>query len=419
MIPVEHVSERPLVPGASSALEKVIAGLAESLPPGTAFEFQLPDRPLMRVGSGEVTFRVVARNERAVSALKSMDEIAIGEAYLFGDLDIDGDLVGALDLRNSLHDRHVLAYLWSTYGQRIFYGQTKRDRKWISEHYDTDPEFYLTFLDERFRCYSHGYFESDDEPLGDGMQRKLSTAFRSCELQPGWRVLDIGAGWGAFTQYAGERGVHVTSLTISEESEKYCNDLIARKDLPCEVVREHFLEYKSQQPYDAIVNLGVTEHLPDYPATLKQYRRLLKSGGRVYADACASRTKFPFSSFVLKYVWPGNATPLHLASYMDAVSETPFEICMIQNDRHSYLLTTKKWAENLDRHHDAIVARWGEMLYRRFRLYLWGCVHCFATDSVTAYRWMMQLPEGVRERTSFVRQTPAGVVRGIRQALRF
>ncbi|HEV2577004.1 MAG TPA: class I SAM-dependent methyltransferase [Acidobacteriaceae bacterium] len=419
MIPVEHAPERPLMPAAPSALEKVLAGLAASLPAGTAFEFQLPDRPLVRVGSGEVTFRVVARNERAVRALKSMDEIGIGEAYLFGDLDIDGDLVAAMDLRNSLHDRHVLAYLWSTYGQRIFYGQTKRDRQWIHEHYDTDPEFYLTFLDERYRCYSHAYFENDDEELGVAMERKFETAFRSCNLQPGWRVLDIGAGWGAFTQYAGERGVHVTSLTISAESEKYCNELIARCHLPCEVVREHFLEYQSREPFDAIINFGVTEHLPDYPRTFKQYQCLLKPGRRVYADACASRTKFPFSSFVLKYVWPGNTTPLHLASYLDAMSETPFEICMIQNDRHSYLLTAKRWAENLDRKREEIVARWGEMLYRRFRLYLWGCVHCLTTDSITAYRWLMQLPAGSTERTTFVRQTPAGMVRAVKRALRF
>jgi cyclopropane-fatty-acyl-phospholipid synthase len=419
MIPLEDAPERPLAPVAPSTLEKIIARLAASLPPGTAFEFQVPDRSLMRVGSGEVTFRVVARNERAVSALKSMDEIAIGEAYLFGDLDIDGDLVAALDLRNSLHDPHLLAYLWSTYGQRIFYGQTKCDRQWIHEHYDTDPEFYLAFLDERFRCYSHAYFENDDEELSAGMERKLATAFRSCELQPGWRVLDIGAGWGAFTQYAGERGVQVTSLTISEESEKYCNELIGRGGLPCEVVREHFLEYQSREPYDAIINLGVTEHLPDYPRTLKQYQRLLKPGGRVYADACASRTKFPFSSFVLKYVWPGNTTPLHLASYLDAVSETPFEILMIQNDRHSYLLTAKKWAEKLDGNREALAARWGEMLYRRFRLYLWGCVHCLSTDSMTAYRWLMQLPAGATERTTFVRQTPAGIVRALTRALRF
>jgi cyclopropane-fatty-acyl-phospholipid synthase len=42
----------------------------------------------------------------------------------------------------------------------------------------------------------------------------------------------------------------------------------------------------------------------------------------------------------------------------------------VYNDRHSYFLTCKAWAENLDTARDEIISRWGEMLYRRFRLYL-------------------------------------------------
>lgn len=392
--------------------------LAASLPPGTAFELQMPGQPLARLGKGTVQFRVVVKNPAGAAALRSLDEMRIGEAYLFGDIDIQGDLVSALDLRNSLTDRHLLAYLWSTYGQVRFFGQTKRDKQWISEHYDTESEFYLTFLDKTARCYSHGYFESESESLDSAIQRKLTTAFTSAGIEPGMRVLDIGAGWGAFTEFAGKRGAHVTSLTISKESEAFCNDLIQRESLPCKVVREHFLEYKSPEPFDAIVNLGVTEHLPDYAGSLAQYRKLVKPGGRVYLDACASRHKFPFSAFVLKYVWPGNATPLHLPSYLDALSETDLELCMVHNDRESYRLTAKYWAESLDANYAHIVERWGEMIYRRFRLYLWGCVQCFATDVVTAYRWMLQVPTDNTAHTPLTRTTPAKILKGLKHAIR-
>jgi cyclopropane-fatty-acyl-phospholipid synthase len=56
------------------------------------------------------------------------------------------------------------------------------------------------------------------------------------------------------------------------------------------------------------------------------------------------------------------------------------------------MLTTKHWAENLDRCRAEVVRRWGERLYRRFRLYLWGCAHVFETDDVTAYRLLLELP---------------------------
>jgi cyclopropane-fatty-acyl-phospholipid synthase len=372
-------------------LRRTLESLSQSLPPGSAFEVKMGSEQV-RIGDGPVRFRVAIHNQRAVSALSSLDEKRIGEAYLDGDITVEGDLMAAFDIRTSLTDRHPLLRLWSVYGQRLFFGQVSSDKQWIHEHYDSESDFYLMFLDKEHRCYSHGYFEEDDEPLSRAIQRKLDTAIEACGIKPGWRVLDIGAGWGAFTERAGKLGAHVTSLTISVESEDYVNELIARENLPCNVVREHLLEYSSNEPYDAIVNLGVTEHLPDYPATLAQYQKLLKPGGRVFLDACASRTKYPFSSFVLSHIWPGNTTPLQLTDYLDALSATPFELVYARNDRHNYLLTTRHWAENLDRHRDEIVARWGERLYRRFRLYLWGCVHAFSNDDVTAYRLLLELP---------------------------
>jgi len=404
-------------PAPLSALEKLISSMGDHLPAGTTFEFRLPDRPLRRAEEGVIKFRLTFRNQRAVDALKSLDEMRIGEAYLFGDLSIDGDLTAALDMRSSLTDKHLLAYLWSNYGQSLFRGQVRSDTSWISEHYDEDSDFYLSFLDEKARCYSHAYFAADDEPLESAVQRKLSTAMDSCGMRPGWRVLDIGAGWGAFTEHAGKRGVHVTSLTISKESETYVNDLIARESLPCRVICEHFLEHRVEEPYDAIVNLGVTEHLPDYAATLQQYQRLLKPGGRVFLDACATQKKHPFSAFTTKYIWPGNSTPLVLSEYLEEVAKTPLELISLVNDRHNYLLTTKAWATNLDRARNEVVRRHGEVLYRRFRLYLWGCVHQFTTREVTAYRMLLELPANNSCHTALKRRTPADWLSGARRRL--
>lgn len=394
-----ELSKAPVAAKAPSPnrLRRILESMATSLPPDSSFEVEL-DGQHIRIGDGRVKFKVAIHNHRGTMALTSLDEKRIGEAYLDGDITVEGDLVAALDLRTQLRDGHPLFYLWSTYGQRLLFGQVNRDKAWIHEHYDNESDFYLLFLDKTHRCYSHGYFEDDEESLERAIRRKLDTAIEACRIQPGSRVLDIGAGWGAFTEHAGTRGVRVTSLTISTESERYVNELILRKGLPCQVVREHFLEYRSDEPYDAIVNLGVTEHLPDYEATLSQYQKLIKPGGRVFLDACASRAKYPFSSFVLSHVWPGNATPLKLADYVDAVAKTPFELMYAQNDRRNYLLTTKRWAENLDRHRDEIIANWGERWYRRFRLYLWGCVHSFSTDDVTAYRLLLELPADVRTR---------------------
>ncbi|MGK2951857.1 MAG: SAM-dependent methyltransferase, partial [Thiobacillus sp.] len=78
------------------------------------------------------------------------------------------------------------------------------------------------------RCYSQAVFAREDEPLEAAQHRKLDFAIDACRLKPGDRVLDVGGGWGSFTEHAGRRGIHVTSLTISEQSEAFLTDLIAR-----------------------------------------------------------------------------------------------------------------------------------------------------------------------------------------------
>lgn len=342
-------------------------------------------------GSGEPAFTLTLRNRAGRAALASLDETRFALAYLRGDVDFEGDVLALLRLRPLVSDRHPMRELWSKVLHPLVFGQARSDEKWVAQHYDAEADFYLLFLDRR-RCYSHGLFESPEESLDDAILRKLDFALEAVGARPGDRVLDIGAGWGTMTEHGGRRGLRVTSLTISQPSEAYVQALIDRQGLPCRVLRRHFLEYREAEPYDAIVNLGVTEHLPDYAASLEQYRRLLKPGGRLYLDACASRVKFPFSSFTYRFVFPGNATPLCLHDYLAEVAKTPFEVLEVHNDRESYRLTCQRWAENLERHRAEIARRWGEPLFRRFQLYLWGCVDAMERDAIGAYRVVLRLP---------------------------
>jgi cyclopropane-fatty-acyl-phospholipid synthase len=378
-------------------LEQFFSRLYEEASGGLPdFEVRIAGRPSLHFGKEEPAFAIAVHNDAGLSAILSGDENRIGGAYMAGALDLDGDMLALYELRNSLRDRHPLLRLWEVRLQPWLFGQVARDKKWISEHYDYDQDFYLLFLDQRFRAYSQGIFADQNEALEDAIERKLEFALQSLRVKPGARVLDIGGGWGAFTQYAGKRDIQVTSLTISQQSELFLQRLIAENQLPCRVLREHFYEHQSAEPYDAIVNLGVTEHLPDYRRSLARYHELLKPGGRIYLDASACREKHDFSSFISRHIYPGNPTPMCLAGYLAQVERSPFEVIELQNDRKSYEWTARRWAGNLDRSREEIVQRWGEAHYRKFRLYLWGTAHAFATNLMSAYRLVLERPAQVR-----------------------
>jgi len=357
------------------------------------FGLRLAGGPRHVFGSAEPAFTLVVQDRNAVAALSTLDLMAIGEAYLAGALDVEGDILRVLSLRDLFRDRHPLLWAWK-FIRPLMYGQVKSDARFIAEHYDEDPDFFLTFLDGRHRCYSQGVFEHDDEPLEAGIRRKLDFALDAIGVREGERVLDVGGGWGAWTEYAGERGIRVTSLTISQASERFINALIQRKKLPCRVLREHLFAHHPAERYDAIVNLGVTEHLPDYGRTLKKYASLLKPGGRVCLDASATRRKYDVSAFFEKHIFSGNGSPVCIHDYLGEVARSPFSVLGVYNDTRNYELTTRHWAERLDAHRDEVERRWGKAQYRRFQVYLWGCVDGFRRDVVQAYRWVLELGGG-------------------------
>src|SRR6202051_4850695 len=56
-----------------------------------AFDIRLPDGSVQYFGQGVPSCHVSANSSKGVRALASLDQIRIGDAYLAGDIDIDGD----------------------------------------------------------------------------------------------------------------------------------------------------------------------------------------------------------------------------------------------------------------------------------------------------------------------------------------
>jgi cyclopropane-fatty-acyl-phospholipid synthase len=358
--------------------------------PTTSFAIRTIEGTTHVLGPDQPAFTITVKDPRGATALAKLDQFAVAVSYLRGWLDLDGDLVKALTMRAFLRDIHPIAWI-SEFLPAMLRGK-EHDRRSIAHHYDEDSEFFLTFLDQRHRCYTEGVFARDDEPLEDAMTRKMDLALEALNVRPGDHVLEVGGGWGAFLEHAAKRGVRVTALTLSRESERFLTELIEREQLPANVVRQHFLGYESKERYDAIVNMGVTEHLPNYRASLHKYAELLKPGGNIYLDALAMRAKRRLSTFMKRYVYPGSSAPLLLHDYLRHVAHSPFQLLSVTDDRHNYYLTCREWAQRLDAAREEIVRRWGEPIYRRFRLFLWGSAAGFDTGLVQAYRWVLHLP---------------------------
>ena len=73
-----------------------------------------------------------------------------------------------LALRELFRDNRDLRFIWR-FIRPIVFGQVKSDKKWIANHYDIGEEFFLLFLDKRYRAYSQAVFKYNAEPLEDAL----------------------------------------------------------------------------------------------------------------------------------------------------------------------------------------------------------------------------------------------------------
>ncbi|TVR84359.1 MAG: hypothetical protein EA405_01795 [Rhodospirillales bacterium] len=96
---------------------------------------------------------------------------------------------------------------------------------------------------------------------------------------------------------------------------------------------------------------------------------------------------------MVRHIYPGNHSFLALDDFINKMHRTPFELIDLHNDRHSYYLTFRQWAQNLEQNKDQIIEQFGRFEYRRFRLYLWGAAHEFAARNLECYRMVLYKPK--------------------------
>ena len=123
------------------------------------------------IGEGEPTFTVNFKKAIPLADLVKSTSLALGEAYMRGDLDIEGNLYEALD--------HFLGQMgkFSTNEsalKKIMFSSTskKNQEKEVTSHYDIGNDFYKLWLDETM-SYSCGYFIHEDDTLYQAQVNKV------------------------------------------------------------------------------------------------------------------------------------------------------------------------------------------------------------------------------------------------------
>lgn len=162
---------------------------------------------------GQPVFSLIFRNSESFDKLMQPSETGLGEAFISGELDVEGDIFAAFDvaewllslqtgLENSIFAKLYRDYLglktWLRKGRKH---SRQRDAASISYHYDLPVEFYEPWLGPTL-LYSTAYFRDPAEELDVAQTDKLDLICRKLDLHPGDRFIDIGCGWGSLAIHA-------------------------------------------------------------------------------------------------------------------------------------------------------------------------------------------------------------------------
>lgn len=338
------------------------------------------------LGDGEPAFDVSIRTAEGMAAVLSLRELAIAEAYMAGDIDFEGDFFAVMALRDVLVDRELFVKAWS-WLKPVLVGRRRCNPGWIAHHYDAD-NIQLLAADTRWHTYTPGIYHDEADTMECGATRKLEAAFEALRLRPGATLLDVGCGWGGFVRYCAERDVKVTAITLSRHQLAFTRELLREEKLAADVSYQDFFSFSPERRFDAISLMGVLEDLSRYAVVAGRLARWVEPDGRIYADFASTHVPFGVSSFITKYVWPGEFRMVYLPGLMRALARSSLEVVEMHNDRRNYRLWVRKVHDRWVEQRDAVLAVADERTWRMFRLLHAGVTATMddSTERATAYR---------------------------------
>lgn len=364
---------------------------------------------------GQPRFTLVLKHP---GALRSMflfpSELALGEAYIYNDFDIEGDIESALELADHLlGESHTLRerLRLSTILRRLpaverpravhqplrFSGAVhskNRDRQAVSYHYDLPTDFYTLFLDRKM-VYSCAYFGTPQDDLDVAQERKLEYICRKLRLRPGDHLLDIGCGWGGLVIYAARHyGVLASGITLSAQQAAMARRLAREEGVEdlCSIEVCDYRDFKSERQFDKLVSVGMFEHVGEdlLPKYFTQAWQLLKPGGVFLNHGIGYSATYHRRgpSFTDRYVFPdGELVPIH--STLRAAELSGFEVKDVESLRQHYCLTLSRWVQRLEAHANQARSLTDDVTYRIWRLYMAGSAHAFRTGRLNLYQSLL------------------------------
>jgi cyclopropane-fatty-acyl-phospholipid synthase len=328
------------------------------------------------------------RDRRAILGLLVDPEVHFGDAYAEGRIEIEGDLVAALEAayRALESDARVSPLAWLGTWRRH---SPLRARSNVHRHYDIGNDFYALWLDQQL-VYTGAYFESEDLSLEAAQVAKLDHVCRKLGLRPGEAVVEAGCGWGALALHmARHYGVRVQAWNVSHEQIAYARERARREGLAerVEFVEGDYREIRGS--FSVFVSVGMLEHVGR--RSYGEFARVIaasldRTHGRGLLHFIGRDRPRPLNAWIRRRIFPGAYTPTLGEVGRGLLEPAGLSIVDVENLRAHYALTLRHWRERYEQACREGRVGFDERFRRTWRLYLAGSEAAFRTGSLQLFQ---------------------------------
>jgi cyclopropane-fatty-acyl-phospholipid synthase len=341
--------------------------------------------------------KVIIRDRWTLAKLIINPELAFGDAFSEGRIEVEGDLIALLE-NVSATSRDSKISNWYTRLVARIAGLTESNsrrqaRKNIHHHYDIRTDFYQLWLDPQL-VYTCAYFPTPSATLEEAQFAKLDYVCRKLQLRPGENVVEAGCGWGALALHMAKYyGVNVRAFNISHEQITFARERAKSEGLnhQVEFVEDDYRNISGQ--CDAFASVGMLEHLGvnNYRGLGRIIDKVLGPSGRGLIHFIGRNQPRPFNAWMKKRIFPGAYIPA-LREALRVFDPGDFSVVDVENLRLHYAKTLEHWLDRYDRSRARVTEMFDTKFLRAWRLYLAGSAAGFRAGRLQLFQILFARP---------------------------
>lgn len=262
------------------------------------------------------------------------------------------------------------------------------------QHYELPHEFFNLVLGKN-KKYSSAFWPHGCQSLDEAEQEALNITMARADLQDGFKILELGCGWGSLTLAMAHKfpNSKITAVSNSTTQRLYIENELRKRNLKnVKILTKDVTTIVTldEAPFNRVVSVEMFEHLRNYEEILRRISTWLLPDGKLFIHIFTHKNSPYFfetkgdDDWMGKYFFTGGQMPSH-----NLLSHFQMDLRLEEQwvwDGHHYAKTSEAWLKNMDTHEKEILSilrkvygnneakRW----FQRWRIFFMSCAELFS-----------------------------------------